>query len=349
MEQKKCLVLDLDNTLWGGVIGEDGLDGIKLSMDAPGNSFLAFQQAIRDLHDRGVILAVNSRNNPEDALAVIRTHPNMLLKEQHFAALRMNWNDKAENLKEIADELNIGLDSLVFLDDDPTNRALVRSLLPMVEVPELPEDSREYARFLASLPYFPSAATTDEDQMRGNLYVTERLRRSEEERHATKEDFLASLGLSLTMARDDASTLTRLAQMTGKTNQFNFDKRPYSEEELAALVANPATAVIHGRLADRFGDYGIVALAIAEMKGDAWHLPAMLMSCRALGRGVEEAFFGAVLEAAKAAGAKEVSIAFTEAERNQPAKAFLDAHFEGNKRSMEESFAAPSWVAVSHA
>lgn len=349
MEHKKCLVLDLDNTLWGGVVGEDGIDGIRLSVEAPGNSFLAFQQAVKDLHDRGVILAINSRNNPEDAMAVIRTHPNMLLKEQHFAAFRMNWADKAQNLKEIAEELNIGLDSLVFLDDDPTNRALVRSLLPQVEVPELPSDPREYARFLASLPYFPSAAATDEDQMRGNLYVTERLRRSEEERHASKEEFLASLGLSLVVHEDDASAATRLSQMSGKTNQFNFDKRPFAEEELRAFVESPLHRVFHGRLSDRFGDYGIVAFAVAENRGGEWHLPALLMSCRALGRGVEEAFFGAVLEKAREAGAKRITIAFTEAERNQPARTFRDAHFKENGRSMEEPFAIPSWVSVNHA
>lgn len=151
---KKCLILDLDNTLWGGVVGEDGIDGIELSLSAPGNSFMAFQQAILDHYDRGVILAINSRNNPEDAMDVIRNHPNMILKEHHFAALRMNWNDKAENIRDLAKELNIGLDSMVFLDDDPTNRALVRSLVPEVTVPELPADQREYTRFLNSLPYF---------------------------------------------------------------------------------------------------------------------------------------------------------------------------------------------------
>ena len=264
MELKKCIVLDLDNTLWGGVIGEDGMDGIQLSLEAPGNSFLAFQQALLDRYERGVILAINSRNNPEDALEVIRTHPNMILKEKHFAASRINWADKSENIRELAQELNIGLDSMVFLDDDPTNRAQVRSLVPEVEVPELPTDPREYARFLHSLPYFPGEAVTDEDSMRGNLYVTERLRQKEEERHASREEFLGSLGLRLEVIRDDATAVPRISQMTGKTNQFNIDKKPYTEEEIRTFIESSEYVVFQGKLSDRFGDYGIIALAIAK-------------------------------------------------------------------------------------
>jgi FkbH-like protein len=194
---KKCLILDLDNTLWGGIVGEDGVEGISLSLTAPGNSFMAFQQAILDLHDRGVILAINSRNNPEDALKVIREHPNMILKEHHFSALKINWNDKATNVAELALELNIGLDSMVFLDDDRTNRLIVKSIHPLVEVPELPDDPKEYTKFLQSLDYFSSEVITDEDKMRGNLYVTERLRREVEKQYDNYEDYLNELGLEL--------------------------------------------------------------------------------------------------------------------------------------------------------
>ena len=184
---KKCLVLDLDNTLWGGVVGEDGFEGIHLGLSSPGNSFIAFQQAILDVHNKGVILAINSRNNEEDAFSVIRRHPNMILKEHHFAAFRINWKDKAENIKEIAQELNIGIDSIVFLDDDETNRELVRTLHPEVAVPELPKDPKEYTKFFNTLTYFETTVITDEDQMRGNLYVTERLRK-EVEKTCDKED-----------------------------------------------------------------------------------------------------------------------------------------------------------------
>src|SRR3989344_2492878 len=169
---KKCLVLDLDNTLWGGIVGEDGMEGIKLD-----SYFIAFQQAILDLASRGIVLAVNSRNNFDDAIKVFREHPNMILKENHISAWRINWNDKATNIRELAEELNIGLDSLVFLDDDETNRALVRGTVPEVEVPELPKNFSDYAKFLLSLPYFPKIAETDEDKMRTTFYTTELLRK----------------------------------------------------------------------------------------------------------------------------------------------------------------------------
>src|SRR3989344_3731074 len=197
---KKCLVLDLDNTLWGGIVGEDGMEGIKL--DAP---FIAFQQTILDLANRGIILAVNSRNNFEDAIKVFREHPNMILKENHIAAWRINWNDKANNIRELAQELNIGLDSMVFLDDDETNRNLVSSLLPEVAVPELPKQSEKYAKFLLSLPYFQNIALTDEDKMRGNMYVTERLRKELEKQFTSKEEFLNTLDLEVRYYVDDKS------------------------------------------------------------------------------------------------------------------------------------------------
>lgn len=190
---KKCVVLDLDNTLWGGVIGEDGMEGIALSLAPPGNSFVAFQQALLDLYNKGIILAINSRNNEADAFEVIRNHPNQILKEHHFAAYRINWNDKASNIRELAKELNIGLDSMVFLDDDKTNREMVRALVPEVEVPELPESPKEYTKFLNSLDYFSTEVITDEDKMRGNLYVTERLRKEQEKAFTSKEEFLESL------------------------------------------------------------------------------------------------------------------------------------------------------------
>ncbi len=341
---KKCLVLDLDNTLWGGIVGEDGIDNLALSLTPPGNGFLAFQQAILDHYDRGIILAINSRNNPDEAWNVIRTHPNMILKEHHFAAARMNWNDKAENLRELAKELNIGLDSMVFLDDDPTNRELVRAILPEVLVPELPDDPSRYARFLNSLGVFESAAITDEDKMRGNLYVTERLRREEEKTAQSKEEFLAGLGLELTVYMDDASALDRLAQLTEKTNQFNVLKRPYTAEELKTFVDKPDRHVIYARLQDKFGDYGIIALAIIEQQGETWHLSTLLMSCRVFGRGVEDAFLASIAELARAAGARYLTIAFEETEKNLPAREFVERRF-GERRSMAADAATmPVWL-----
>lgn len=343
---KKCIVLDLDNTLWGGVVGEDGAENLKLSITPPGNSFVAFQQALRDHYDRGVLLAINSRNNPDDALAVIRTHPNMILKENNFAAMRMNWNDKAENLREIAEELNIGLDSLVFLDDDATNRELVRAMLPEVETPDLPTDPSEYARFLNSLPYFPSAAITDEDKMRGNLYVTERLRKAEEQTHSTKQDFLKSLGLELTIYEDDAASLARLAQLTEKTNQFNTDKRPFSEEEVREFIESPDHRVFHARLTDKFGDYGIVLFALVEIRGTTWHIASMLMSCRAFGREIEHAFLSYIATRAAKERADILTVSFIETTKNIPAKEFVESVFPTGQISVTQVQEPPVWITI---
>lgn len=341
---KKCLVLDLDNTLWGGIVGEEGIDNLRLSLTPPGSGFLAFQQAILDHYHRGVMLAINSRNNPEDALLVLRTHPNMILKEQHFAAMRINWNDKAQNLRELSEELNIGLDAMVFLDDDPTNRALVRALLPQVETPDLPQDSSEYARFLHSGNYFPSKAITDEDKMRGNLYVTERLRKEQEKQFGNKEEFLESLGLELICSEGDDSAVARLAQLTEKTNQFNTHKRPLTEDEVRSYMASPVHRIFHGRLLDTFGDYGIVTFALVEDRGEEWHIDQLLMSCRVFGRGVEEAFLSYIADRARSAGAKRLTVSFAETPKNLPAKTFLDSHFTHNMRMLADMFEAPRWI-----
>jgi FkbH-like protein len=345
---KKCLVLDLDNTLWGGVIGEDGIERIKLSTQSPGNSFMAFQQALLDHYDKGVILAINSRNNPEDAWQVIRTHPNQILKEHHFAASRINWNDKAANIRELADELNIGLDSMVFLDDDPTNRALVRSLVPEVEVPELPEDPREYARFLNNLPYFESKAITDEDKMRGNMYVTERLRLEEEKSFSTKEEFLKSLGLTLFIYRDDESSIPRLSQLTEKTNQFNTLKRPLSEEEILSFITSSEHSVYYGRLEDRFGDYGVIIFALIEKKGEVWHVRSMLMSCRVFGRQIEDAFFSIIATDAKKEGVRTISIECEETPKNLPAREFVDRTFTDWKYEISEPLPSSDWITTNY-
>lgn len=343
--KKKCIVLDLDNTLWGGIIGEDGMDRIALSTTPPGSGFMAFQQALLDHYHRGIILAINSRNNPDDAWGVIRTHPNMILKEPHFAAARINWNDKAQNLRELAEELNIGLDSMVFFDDDSHNRALVRSLLPEVEVPELPEDSAQYAKFLNSLEYFDSQVITDEDKMRGNLYVTERLRGEQEKQYETKEEFLQSLGLQLSVCEDDDTCLPRLAQLTEKTNQFNVDKQPMTEEEIVSYIQSPKHHVFYGRLQDVFGDYGVVVFAVVEERGSRWHLRSLLMSCRVFGRAVEDAFLSAIAKRASEEGIESLSIDFRQSEKNAPAKEFVDTRFPDGA-CLVSSISAPTWIQI---
>lgn len=348
MSAKKCIVLDLDDTLWGGIIGEDGFDGIKLSLSQPGASFIAFQQALLDLYNRGVILAINSKNNFEETIRVIRSHPNMILKEHYFAALRINWNDKVDNFLELAKELNIGLDSMIFLDNDPTNRAAVRALLPEVEVPELPADPADYAKFLISLPYFTPAAITDEDKMRGNLYVTERLRKEKEKSFADRESFLKNLGLELQIFIDEPSSVARLAQLTEKTNQFNVNKHPLTEAEVMGLVKHDKYKVFHGRLIDNFGDYGITNLAIVQHQKDLWDINYFLMSCRVIGRGVEEAFLSAIGDSAKNNNIKQLSIRFVPTEKNKPAEEFVKKYFQDKTVPVNNIINPPLWIKIKH-
>ncbi len=342
---KKCIVLDLDNTLWGGVVGEDGPQGIALSVSSPGSYFVAFQQALLDLHNRGIILAVNSKNNPEDAMEVIRKNPNMILKEQHFAASRINWNEKTENIKELAQELNIGLDSMVFLDDSPTNREAMRAFVPEVETPELPEDPQFYTKFLNSLPYFESNTITDEDKMRGNLYVTERLRRESEKEFTDHGDFLKSLSTEMRVHEDDPIALARLSQLTEKTNQFNTKKRPMSVDEIQGYIESSQHAIYHASASDRFGDHGIIAFALVNKGKEKWTVESMLMSCRVLGRGIEETFLASIARRAESEGVEAINIDFVPTEKNKPAKDFLDKYTSHGKLLTKE-ITAPYWVNI---
>ncbi|MFA6601243.1 MAG: HAD-IIIC family phosphatase [Candidatus Paceibacterota bacterium] len=346
---KKCLVLDLDNTLWGGIVGEDGFENIVLSVVWPGNAYLAFQQAILDLYGRGVILAINSRNNPEEAWNVIRNHPNMILKEKHFAASRINWNDKAQNIRELAAELNIGLDSMVFLDDDHINRGLVRELVPEVLTPDLPADPGDYARFLNTLDCFGKEAITNEDKMRGNLYVTERLRKEEEKRHGSREEFLRSLSLALEVYEDNTDSLERLSQLTGKTNQFNTLKRPLSVEEIRICAEDPSCAVFHASLLDKFGNYGIIAFALISKKEKEWYIQSLLMSCRVFGRGVEDAFLTTIMKRAREEGADRLTIALEETPKNAPAQEFAGKLLNGNNYFNIPSVpVGPDWITTTY-
>ena len=343
---KKCIVLDLDNTLWGGLVGEDGAGGIELALRGTGADFIAFQQALLDLYNRGIILAINSANNPDDALGVIRTNPNMILKEHHFAAMRINWNDKTENIKEIAEELNIGLDSMVFLDDNPTNREAMRSFVPEVETPELPTQSKDYTSFLLALPHFETNTITLEDTMRGSMYVTERLRMEAEKAFLNREDFLKSLDTKVKFFEDDVSALPRLAQMTEKTNQFNTNKTPMTEDEVRDFALNDAKGLFYTSASDRFGDHGIIVLAFIHKSEKDWRIDPILMSCRVIGRGIEDAFLYMIAQAAKKAGAETLSVNFIHSEKNQPAKSFIERHWGESQTMHITNITKPDWITI---
>ena len=286
----KCLVLDLDNTLWGGVVGDDGLDGLALGQgSAEGEAFAAFQAYAKDLAGRGVILAVCSKNDEANALAPFERHPEMVLKRADIACFVANWDDKATNLRRIAESLNIGLDALVFVDDNPFERNLVREKLPMVAVPEVSDDPSTFARCLADAGYFEALALTDEDRARGAQYQANAARASMAGAANDIGDYLASLEMRLIWTRFDSVGLSRTVQLINKSNQFNLTTRRYDEADIKQMIANPDCLGLQLRLVDRFGDNGMIAVAIMVRQGDAAVIDTWLMSCRVLGRKVEEA------------------------------------------------------------
>jgi FkbH-like protein len=304
---RKCLVLDLDNTCWGGVIGDDGLDGIVIGQgSAAGEAFLAVQQMALDLHARGVILAVSSKNDEANARLPFLKHPDMLLRESHLAVFQANWNDKASNLEAIAKALDIGLEALVFLDDNPAERAQMRAALPMVAIPELPDDPAWYPWMLASAGYFEAVAFSDEDRLRAASYASNVARAEVMSKTRDLGEYLSSLEMTLANRGFDAEGRQRIAQLINKSNQFNLTTRRYTETEIAEAEADAQVFTLQTRLTDRFSDLGMIGVVIgrpAEHLGEAaWEMDTWLMSCRVLGRKVERGMLDAVIRAARDGG-----------------------------------------------
>lgn len=322
----KALITDLDNTLWGGVIGEDGLAGIKLDAEHPGAHYQALQRALFDLHQRGIILGVCSKNNLSDALAALESHPGMILRPHHFAALRINWQDKAQNLRELANELNIGLDAVAFLDDNPAERARVRQELPEVAVIELPDDPACYAATLRQCPLFERLQLSTEDQARGRHYAEQRQRAELQNSAASLADFYRSLAQEVEVAPLTPLTLARTAQLTQKTNQFNLTTRRYTEQQLAALSADSRWRIYTARVKDRFGDHGLVGVLIARAEMEIWELDSFLLSCRVIGRTVETALLAFLADEARASGAHKLQGWFLPTPKNTPAQSFYADH-----------------------
>lgn len=306
-KSRRCLVLDLDNTVWGGVIGDDGLEGIVLGYGSPaGEAHLSVQRTALRLRERGVVLAVASKNTDAVARAAFREHPDMLLREEHVAVFQANWQPKPQNLEAIAAALNLGLESLVFLDDNPAERAAVRESLPEVAVPELPDEPALFARTLLAGGWFEAARFTGADRDRARQY-TENARRAE--LRATTHDqegFLRSLRMVASLRPFDAVGLPRVAQLVAKSNQFNLTTRRWSEAELAAMVDDPAVDTLQVRLADRFGDNGMISVVIVRREGAEHRIDTWLMSCRVLERRVEELVLDHLVERARAAGAERL-------------------------------------------
>lgn len=322
----KVVVCDLDNTLWGGVVGEDGPDGISVGDSEETSPWLQIQRALLDLYHRGILLAISSKNNPDDALSVLERHPQMLLRPPHFAAMRISWDTKPQSLSEIASELSVGRDTLVFLDDNPVEREYVRQAVPDVRVIELPADPAKYAATIREFPLFERLRLTGEDRDRGAMYAQQRQRAELQKSATSVEDYYRSLEMSLTIAPITPDTLARAAQLTQKTNQFNMTTRRYSEAEIAAFIAAPDWHAFTVQVRDRFGDNGIVGLLMACHEGDAWRIDTFLLSCRVIGRTVETAMLAWLAEKARQAGATSLIGEFIPTKKNAPAAGIYSAH-----------------------
>lgn len=328
----KALVVDLDNTLWGGIIGEDGMDGILIGTEHPGIFYQGLQRVMLDFYHRGILLAVCSKNNLDDALEVFDKHPGMALGRKHFASMRINWQDKAQNLIEIASELNIGLDALAFLDDNPIEREHVRTTLPEVAVLDLPADPAEYAAALRECPLFERLALSEEDRQRTSYYAAQRERMELETACASKEEFLRSLHQEVEIASVDSASLPRVAQLTQKTNQFNLTTQRYSEQNLMEMISSHDRDVLSVRVRDRYGDNGLVGVAITSDRGNTREIEAFLLSCRVIGRSIETAVVSYLAQDARHRGLAQVRGWFLPTKKNAPAKDFYAQHGFSSER-----------------
>ncbi len=321
---KKCIVLDLDNTLWGGVIGEDGINGIKLGPTSPGNTYVEFQKILQSLQKRGIILAINSKNNLEDALQVIRNHPYMILRENDFAIMKINWQDKSQNLKEISQELNISLDSLVFFDDDPVNQEYIQKTLPQVVTVDLPKDSSQYAQIIQQMNYFNVLNITEEDTKRNNMYIQEQSRHVFAKSSLSLDDFLEKLKIKVTILPANSFTIPRISQLTLKTNQFNLTTHRYQEKDIKDFLKNSEYLVECAKYEDKFGDNGITGAYIIKQKNDfEWIIDTFLLSCRVMGRNIEKILLNKIIEQAKNKGIKKIFAEYIPTEKNKPIENFL--------------------------
>ena len=323
---KKCVVLDLDNTLWGGIVGEDGVDGIRLDTIYPGNAYKAFQQALRALNERGVLLAVASKNNPADVDEVFDKHPHMVLTKGDFAAMQVGWQPKSQMIETIADELSIGLEHIVLIDDNPVECAEVSRALPMVRTVVFPCQPERFAAVLAEEGLFDVLQFSKEDRNRAQLYKQRAAAENLRSRAADLEDFYRSLEMEIVIEPVNAASLSRTAQLTQKTNQLNLTTYRYSEADIAARLRDPSWYCCTVTVRDRFGDNGIIAVMLAQHVADRLILDTFLMSCRVIGRTVETAMLAHLCDVAERFGARLVEAKLVPTPKNVPVRSLLPDH-----------------------
>jgi FkbH-like protein len=317
----KCIVLDLDNTLWGGALGDDGLEGIKLGDDYPGNAFKEFQAALLGLRRRGFLLAIATKNEEATVLEALHCHPEMVLRREHFASIFANWGPKSANVRRIAEALNIGLDAIVYVDDNPAERAQMRADLPMIHVLDMPMEPARYVAALQGCSLLDRPRLLTEDRRRGEMYEHSRRRLKQIETGASLEQALRDLRMFAQVGRAGPQTFERIHQLIQKTNQFNLTTRRHKLEDVRSFSNAPDARVAWLRFGDRYGDLGVVCVGILrKLDLECWEVDTFLMSCRVAGRGVEAAFMAYLAELARAAGARRLRGVFRPTAKNEPVR-----------------------------
>lgn len=338
---KKALIFDCDNTLWGGIVGEDGIDGIEMSVKTKnGKIFNQVQSIALALNQKGILLGLCSKNNVKDVDEVLNNHPDILIKNEYITIKKVNWNDKITNLREIASELNIGLDSIVFVDDSSFEVNLVKERLPEIKIIQVPEKLYEYPiTLLKHFDLFYNLSYSREDKQKTKLYKQQSLREVEKKSFANIDDYLVSLELCLTVFKNDPSLIARLSQMTQKTNQFNLTTKRYTETEISNFIYHPTHDVFGISVKDKFGDNGVTGLCILNLDKDTYSVTfdVFLMSCRIIGRKIEYAFMDHLVSYLKENNVKTASASYIPTKKNGQVSDFYANCFFNEKLSIDGS------------
>lgn len=338
-KQKKCLVLDCDNTLWGGILGEDGLEGIKCDQNYPGSCYLSLQEEILNLYSRGIIITLCSKNNEEDVMEALDKHPGIILRKEHLATWRINWDSKAENIKSIASELNIGLDSIVFVDDSEFEIGLVMNTIPEVSLISLSKKNpSEYRKALLEAGYFDSLAFTNEDKNKNQAYSDNQKRDMIRNQALTHREYLESLKIEISISSATTEDYGRCAQLTQKTNQFNLTTNRYTISKLEEIL-DKGGAIYKIQAQDCISDLGIIGLAVIIYDGERAIIDTFLMSCRALGRGIEQALLAHVVESefSKTHVKRIIGKYFKTPKNSQVADFYINANFSTENNHFNEN------------
>ncbi len=351
---RKLVIVDLDDTLWGGIVGDDGWRNLKLGgHDAVGEAFVDFQQALKSLANRGILLGIVSKNTEAVALEAMQSHPEMVLKQEDFAGWRINWNDKAQNILELVSDLSLGLQSTVFIDDNPVERARVRDALPEVLVPEWPENKMQYCSTLLGLPCFDTPSISQEDRERTNLYTAERERKSLKKAVGSVDDWLKSLQINVSITELNEADLQRTVQLLNKTNQMNLSTRRLTESELLGWLQPEDRKMWICRVSDKFGESGLTGIVSLEMNGKSARVVDFILSCRVMGRKVEEALLHTVIDYARSAGMGELCAVYIPTAKNQPCFDFwrrsgllFDERQNTFTWRLDEPYPAPAAIAL---